>query len=95
MAKNKTAKEFNFKLSAVIVFFGVLAALVAIVYTTFVSRYTAFHPEEVAKTYVDTIAQTGDGYNAYKNSLLSKSRKYGDFIREYYIWNRRRYFSGC
>ena len=86
MAKNKTEKEFNFKLYAVIVFFGVLAALIAIVYTTFTSRYTAFHPEAVAKTYVDTIAQTGDGYNAYKNSLLGKSRKYGDFIREYYMY---------
>lgn len=86
MAKNKAEKEFNFKLYAVIVFFGVLAALVAIVYTTFTSRYTAFHPEEVAKIYVDTIVQTGDGYNAYKNSLLSKSRKYGDFIREYYMY---------
>lgn len=86
MAKNKAEKEFNFKLYAVIVFFGVLAALVAIVYTTFTSRYTAFHPEEVAKTYVDTIVQTGDGYNAYKNSLLSKSRRYGDFIREYYMY---------
>ena len=86
MAKNKTEKEFNFKLYAVIVFFGVLAALIAIVYTTFTSRYTAFHPDEVAKTYVDTIVQTGDGYNAYKNSLLSKSRKYGDFIREYYMY---------
>lgn len=86
MANNKTEKGFNFKLYAVIVFFGVLTALVAIVYTTFTSRYTAFHPEEVAKTYVDTIVQTGDGYNAYKNSLLSKSRKYGDFIREYYMY---------
>lgn len=86
MAKNKTEKEFNFKLYAVIVFFGVLAALIAIVYTTFTSRYTAFHPEAVAKTYVDTIVQTGDGYNAYKNSLLGKSQKYGDFIREYYMY---------
>lgn len=86
MAKNRTEKEFNFKLYAVVVFFGVLAALIAIVYTTFTSRYTAFHPEAVAKTYVDTIVQTGDGYNAYKNTLLSKSRKYGDFIREYYMY---------
>ncbi len=86
MAKNKAEKEFNFKLYAVIVFFGVLAALIAIVYTTFTSRYIAFHPEEVARSYVDSIAQTGDGYNAYKNSLLGKSRKYGDFIREYYMY---------
>ena len=86
MAKNKTEKEFNFKLYAVVVFFGVLAALIAIVYTTFTSRYIAFHPEEVAKTYVDTVVQTGDGYNAYKNSLLGKSQKYGDFIREHYMY---------
>lgn len=86
MAKNKTEKEFNFKLYAVVVFFAVLAALVAIVYTTFTSRYTAFHPEKVAATYVDTIVQTGDGYNAYKISLLGKSQKYGDFIREHYMY---------
>ncbi len=86
MAKTNKEKEFNFKLYAVVVFFAVLAALVAIVYTTFTSRYTAFHADKVAKTYVDTIVQTGDGYNAYKNTLLSKSRKYGDFIREYYMY---------
>ncbi len=86
MAKNKTEKEFNFKLYAIAVFFGMLIALIAIVYTTFTSRYTAFHPQAIAKTYVDTIVQTGDGYNAYKNTLLSKSQKYGDFIREYYMY---------
>lgn len=86
MAEVKKEKEFNFKLYAVVVVFTVLVALVAIVYTTFTSRYTAFHPEEVAKTYVETIVQTGDGYNAYKNSLLSVNRKYGDFIREYYMY---------
>lgn len=78
-------KEFNFKLYAVVVFFSVLTALVLITYSTYVSRYIAFHPEEVAKSYVETIVQTGDGYNAYKNSLLGKSRKYGDFIRENYM----------
>ena len=85
MAKVKKEKEFNFKLYATVVFFAVLVALVAIVYTTFTSRYTAFHPEKVAKTYVETIVQTGDGYNAYKNSLLGKNQKYGDFIREFYM----------
>lgn len=86
MAKVKKEKEFNFKLYAIIVFFAVLTMLVAIVYTTFTSRYTAFHSEKVAKTYVDTIVQTGDGYNAYKNSLLSVNQKYGDFIRENYMY---------
>ena len=79
-------KSFNTKLYAVIVFFGILAALVLITFTTFKSRYTAFHPEEVARSYVDTIVQTGDGYNAYKNALISKNYKYGDYIREYYMY---------
>ncbi len=86
MAKVKKEKEFNFKLYATVVFFAVLAALVAIVYTTFTSRYTAFHPDQVAKAYVDTVVQTGDGYNAYKNSLLSVNQKYGDFIRVNYMY---------
>lgn len=85
MAKKNTNKEFNFKLYAVIVFFAVLAALVAITYTTYTSRYIALHPDRVAESYVDTIVQTGDGYNAYKNTVASKNMKYGDFIRKYYM----------
>lgn len=81
----KKEKGFNLKLYAVVVFFAVLAALVLIVFFTFKSKYTAFHPEEVARNYVDTIVQTGDGYNAYKTSLVSKSQKYGNYIREYYM----------
>ncbi len=82
----KTEKVFNKKLYAVITFFLILAILVTIVTTTFKSKYTAFHPEEVARTYVDTIVQTGDGYNAYKMALMSKNQKYGDFIRENYMY---------
>ena len=78
-------KGFNVKLYATAAFFAVLAALVLITVFTFKAKYTAYHPEEVARNYVDTIAQTGDGYNAYKNALISKSQKYGDFIRAYYM----------
>ena len=85
MAKKNTNKEFNFKLYAVIVFFAVLAALVAITYTTYTSRYIALHPDRVAENFVDTIVQNGDGYNAYKSTVASKNMKYGDFIRKYYI----------
>jgi hypothetical protein len=53
---------------------------------TFKSKYIAFYPENVAKAYVETIVQTGDGYNAYKYSLVSKNMKYGDFIRENYMY---------
>lgn len=85
MAKKNTNKEFNFKLYAIIVFFAVAAALVAITYITYTSRYIALHPDRVATNFVDTIVQTGDGYNAYKNTIVSKSGKYGDFIRKYYM----------
>ena len=82
----KKEKNFNIKLYAVLTFIGIAAALFLITFTTFKSRYTAFDSAKVATSYVDTIVQTGDGYNAYKNTLLSKNQKYGDFIRKYYMY---------
>lgn len=82
----KTEKSFNKKLYAVVVFFAILAALIVMVAVTFKSKYIAFRPDSVAKSYVETIVLTGDGYNAYKYSLVSKNSKYGDFIRENYIY---------
>jgi len=82
----KQEKTFNVKLYALVAFFAVAAALTLMVVFTFQSKYTAYHPEEVARVYADTAAQTGDGYNAYKNSLLSVRKKYGDFIREQYMY---------
>ncbi|MBQ8209705.1 MAG: hypothetical protein IJZ35_03880 [Clostridia bacterium] len=79
-------KSFNSKLYAILTFVVIAVLLVVICVSTFTSRYTAFHPDELAKTYVDTIVQTGDGYNAYKNTLASYSSKYGDYIRKYYIY---------
>lgn len=79
-------KSFNRKLYAFVVFFAVLAALIVLVALTFKSKYIAFHPESVAQSYVDTIVQTGDGYNAYKYSVVSKNSKYGDFIRVNYMY---------
>lgn len=78
-------KIFNTKLYAIVTFVVIAALLAVICVSTFSARYIGFHPDELAKTYVDTIVQTGDGYNAYKNTLVSKSSKYGDFIRKYYI----------
>ena len=78
-------KTFNIKLYAVAVFFAVAAVLVLTCVFTFKAKYMAFHPDELARTYVDNIVQTGDGYNAYKNTIVSKNMKYGDFIRENYI----------
>ncbi len=78
-------KEFKAGLYAVIS--GVIVAVVLVLLTifAFTTRYTAFNPEKVAQTYVDTIVQSGDGYNAYKNTLVSKNQKYGDFIINAYM----------
>ncbi|MGN0569676.1 MAG: hypothetical protein ACI4N4_04140 [Candidatus Fimenecus sp.] len=83
---SEKGKGLNLKLYAIVAFFAVAAALALIVTFTFKTKYTAFHPDEVARTYVDTIVQTGDGYNALKIALVSKNSKYGNFIREQYMY---------
>ncbi len=78
-------KGFRAGAYAVIAGIAVAAVLVIITIFAFTTRYTAFSPEKVAQSYVDTIVQTGDGYNAYKNTLVSKNAKFGDFIRNAYM----------
>lgn len=82
MANNK---EFKAGVYAVIAGVAVAVVLVVITIFAFTTRYTAFSPTKVAQAYVDTIVQTGDGYNAYKNTLVSKNQKFGDFIRNAYM----------
>lgn len=81
----KEKKGFRAGAYAVIAGVAVAAVLVLITIFAFTTRYTAFSPEKVAQAYVDTIVQTGDGYNAYKNALVSKNAKFGDFIRNAYM----------
>lgn len=85
MAETKEKKGFNAGIYAV--FAGVIIAVILVVLTifAFTTRYTAFSPEKVAQSFTDTIVQTGDGYNAYKITLVSKNSKYGDFIRKAYM----------
>lgn len=78
-------KVFNVKLYAIFAFVFVALFLVLVTVFTFKAKYAAFHPEELARAYVSSIVSTGDGYNAYKNTLVSKNMKYGDFIREQFI----------
>ncbi|MGN0519757.1 MAG: hypothetical protein ACI4LB_03370 [Candidatus Fimenecus sp.] len=82
----KKEKTFPVKLYALVAFLAVAVVLALIVTVTFKSKYTGYHPDEVARVYADTIVQSGDGYNAYKNALPSVNDKYGDFIREQYIY---------
>lgn len=53
---------------------------------TFKDKYIAFDEEKLAGNYVDSIVQSGDGYNAYKYTLVSINDKYGDYIRKNYIY---------
>ena len=85
MSNNK--KEFKAGTYAVTVGAAVAVVLILLTVFAFKTRYTAFSPEKVAQSYVDTIVQSGDGYNAYKNTILSQNKeiKYGDFIRNAYM----------
>ncbi len=84
MAKEKNA--LNLKLYAVVVFFIIAGLLATITVTTYKNRYNGFSAEKTALAFIQSIVETGDGYNAYKNAVVSKNYKYGDFIREYYIY---------
>lgn len=82
----KENKKFNYGLYAVATFAVVTVVLVIITTFTFKSKYIAFDADKVAVNFTDSVMQNGDGYNAYKYTLASKSDKYGDFIREQYIY---------
>ena len=73
MAETKEKKGFRPVLYAI--FSGVIVAVILVLLTIFA----------VTTRYVDTIVQNGDGYNAYKNTLVSKNQKYGDFIIDAYM----------
>lgn len=79
-------KEFNAKLYAVAVFFIVASLLATTAVVTYKSRYNGFSAEKTATVFVQSIVETGDGYNAYKNTVVSKNYKYGDFIRVNYMY---------
>ncbi len=79
-------KEFNAKLYAVVAFILIAAILSTITVTTYKSKYNGFSPEKIAVVYTESIVARGDGYNAYKNTIMSKNYKYGDFIREHYMY---------
>ncbi len=85
MADNKEKKGFRPGVYAVIVGIIMAVVLVALTIFAYTTRYTALSSEKVAQSYIDGIVQTGDGYNAYKTTLVSKSAKYGDFIRNAYM----------
>ena len=85
MAETKEKKGFKAGLYAVIAGVLVAAILIGLTVFAFTTRYNAFKPEKIATEYIDTIVQSGDGYNAYKYSLVSKNQKYGNFIINTYM----------
>lgn len=85
MDNNKEKKGFNFKLYAILVITVLSAIIILLTVFTFRSKYIAYSPEKVAVSFVGGIAQNGDGYNAFKQTLVSKNQKYGDFITNAYM----------
>lgn len=86
MMKNETKKKsFNLKLYAALTVIVLTVVVAGLTVFTFKSTYTAFSPEKVAQSFVDGIAQTGDGYNAFKLTLVSKDQKFGTFITNAYM----------
>ena len=73
----KSKKGFNTGLYGVIAGVLVAAILVGMTIFAFTTRYNAFSPEKVAVAYTDCIVQIGDGYNAYKQTLVSRNQKFG------------------
>jgi hypothetical protein len=84
MAK-KDKKGFSAGVYAVVASVVLAVVLVVLSIFTVATKYTAFSPEKLAQSYVDGIVQTGDGYNAYKVTLVSKNMKYGEFIKAAYM----------
>ena len=82
----KKEKTFNYKLYALVAFLLVAALLACTTIFAVKQKYIAFDEKKLAVSYADTIAQKGDGYNAYTYTLSSKSDKYGDFIRKNYMY---------
>ena len=82
---NKDKKGFNAGVYAIAASIVLAVVLVVLTIFTVATKYTAFSPEKLAQAYVDGIVQTGDGYNAYKTTLVSKNMKYGEFIKAAYM----------
>lgn len=83
---SKAKKEFNSKLYAIVAFVVVGALLATVTVCAYKSKYNAFSPEKTAVAFTQSIVETGDGYNAYKNTVMSVNYKYGDYIRENYMY---------
>lgn len=82
---NKEKKGFSAGAYAGIAGVIVAALLVVLTIFAFTTRYTAFSPEKTAQYFVDVVVQNGDGYNSYKNTLVSKNQKFGDFVINAYM----------
>ena len=82
---NKEKKGLNTGVYAVVT--SIVLAVVLVIMTIFsvTTKYTAFSPEKLAQSYVDGIVQTGDGYNSFKVTLVSKNQKYGNFVINAYM----------
>lgn len=83
MAKKKKLSEIKIILVSL---FLVLAIVASIFVISQKSKSQSLTPEEVALTFTETITNRGDGYTAYKYTLISKNYKYEDYVRENFMY---------
>ncbi|MBE6802389.1 MAG: hypothetical protein E7530_05865 [Ruminococcaceae bacterium] len=83
MAKKKKLSEIKIILVSLFIVFAIVASIFVISQK---SKSQSLTPEEVALTFTETITNRGDGYTAYKYTLISKNYKYEDYVRENFMY---------
>lgn len=83
MAKKKKLSEIKIILVSLFLVFAIVASIFVISQK---SKSQSLTPEEVALTFTETITNRGDGYTAYKYTLISKNYKYEDYVRENFMY---------
>lgn len=83
MAKKKKLSEIKIILVSLFLVFAIVASIFVISQK---SKSQSLTPEEVALTFTETITNRGDGYTAYKYTLISKNHKYEDYVRENFMY---------
>lgn len=83
MAKKKKLSEIKIILVSL---FLVLVIVASIFVISQKSKSQSLTPEEVALTFTETITNRGDGYTAYKYTLIGKNYKYEDYVRENFMY---------
>ncbi len=76
-------KKILKKVVLIIVVIAVLASAVFVYYRVFNPKFSA---EKTATEFTKQIVCLGDGYNAYKKTIICKNYEWEEFLEQYYIY---------